>query len=511
MNPADNPNPPENQVMPHETSQQSRQAFLHSIKDLLESLRSEISSIRNDIEKLDTLTADLPDGLDDASRLIRQLSERSQNLEKQIVEIEESIIEVKDTIIDPQKVSERLKPVLGSSFVSSVQEQPAIFSEAIAPLISPAIRSQIRNSRSDIISALYPIIGQTITKAISEAILELRRSIDARLQRSINLRQRIKQFVARLRGVSQADLLLGEALPYQVRHIFLIERKSGLLLEQICGSSGMEDADLVSAMLTAIRNFAHNAFGAAQDELEEIQHGDLRILLDAGPFVYLAVVIDGIEPGGYKNMMHDVIQSINLMHEESLRDFSGDLNGLPDFEPNLSILLQPSIDDLEHADRPEPLSRNQKTILGIGAVTILLALLLTVFACIFTIRLLPVAFPQPTHTLVPPTNTQTATGTLTITPQPTSTLTPLPSVTPISVEAVMTGNAWVYFEPNRSSGRFDLVIPINTPVRILSVYGDWTKIAWTSQYGYQEGWVTSRWVGIIKDVPDILITPVMTP
>ena len=107
---------------------------------------------------------------------------------------------------------------------------------------------------------------------------------------------------------------LRDALPFQVAEIFLVHRESGLLLlHSVAGPiadpalpTAEDNADLVSGMLTAIRDFAQDAFGRGQEgQLDEIQYGNRRILIEACQHVYLAAVVDGIEPAGFRAKLRE--------------------------------------------------------------------------------------------------------------------------------------------------------------------------------------------------------------
>jgi hypothetical protein len=192
--------------------------------------------------------------------------------------------------------------------------------------------------------------------------------------------------------------------------------------------------DLISAMLTAIRDFARDAFGPGDSELEEIQYGDSRILIKTGQFAYLAVVVQGFEPPGYANLLQRVVHDLNIDHEHSLRDFTGEMDTLPDFGPALFPLLNPTRQEWETGQTEGELSRGQKIALGAGTGGIVVLLVLGIFACVFSIRLWPVVFPAPTAT---PTRKASPTFTSTVTPFPTMTYTP-----------TLTATATVTFTPS---------------------------------------------------------------
>jgi hypothetical protein len=333
-------------------------------------------------------------------------------------------------------------------------------------------------------------------------------------------------------------MVLRDSMPYTVQHVFLIHRETGLLLVHLTPEDipSEHDPELISAMLTAIRQFAHDAFGAGEDELDEIQYGSSRILIKSGSLAYAAVVVSGIEPQGYTGLLRGVTAEINIQHEGALKAFaaSGEMDALPDFAPMLSDLFNPSPEALSRADAAPELTRGQRVFVTLGLVGLLFLIVLAVFACNFATRLIPVAYPPLTQTAtltsIPTfTPTHTATHTPTFTSSPTPTFTPTftltasatptftpsstltPTVTPVSVRGVMTGNVWVRTRPDPDAVHFELTVLINTPVDILAVYGEWAEIKWLSEFGIQQGWVPLRWVGTTDPIPEQIITPVGAP
>lgn len=493
--------------------EQLRQSLARLLQSDFTPLQRDIQSLQEQLQKLETMSSQMTGDQGSLRSALKELVEITD-------QIDQRILQIQTDLTDHKKVAKLIKPVLGPVFREDVQQVPDLYTEAIAPVITPAIREQIRNNRMEMIAALYPIIGQTIGKAISEAFQDLRRSIDTRLKQNLDLRQRFFHLMARVRGVSGTDMLLRESLPYSIKHVFLIHRKTGLLLKQVAPEQEKQDMDLISAMLTAIRDFARDAFGADESELEEIQYGDSRILLKTGQLAYLAVVVQGFEPPGYASLLQRVTHDLNIEYEHPLRDFTGEMDILPDFGPTLLPLLTPTSQDWETDQSEGELSRGQKIALGGGAGGIVVLLALAIFACVFTTRLWPVAFPGPTET---PTRTAMPTFTSTMMPSPTMTFTPtltatatvtftpspLPTASPTPLRAVMTGSVWVRLLPDATAEHYPVIVMRGTPVDVLAVYGTWAKISWTTQLGYNEGWVPMMWVGITTNIlPPGLVTPV---
>lgn len=472
-------------------------------------LHQDIEHIQTQIQSLEGLSTPLPED-------INRVREALQKLKGESEEIEQQVLQLQNNLTDLDQVTGLVRLGLAPALQEEIKNKPTNYGEIIAPIITPAITNQIRNARPEMIAALYPIIGQTIGKAISEAMYDLRRRIDANLQQNLNFSQQFRRFRARLKGVSATDLILRESLDYKIIHIFLIHRKSGLLLKQISRDEEQQDSDIFSAMLTAIRDFAQDTFSSKEEELEEIQYGASHILLRNGIYAYLAVVVEGVQPSGYAALMQYIIHQINLEYEKELQQFSGEMDRLHDYREELLPLLNPSSDELETPYPQATLSRNQKIAMGWGGLGVLILISFLIFACVFSIRLMPVAFPSPTQTIIPATSTSLPA----ITPSPTASQTPThtptaaPTSTPSPVETLgpilgfMTGNVWVRLDPIQDSTFQPVAIFINTPVEIIAKYDNWVKISWQGESATQKGWVPIIWVEFSQTIPSQLITPV---
>ena len=77
-----------------------------------------------------------------------------------------------------------------------------------------------------------------------------------------------------------------------------------------------------------------------QGQLDEVQYGDRRILIEAAQYTYLAVVVDGIEPPGFRAEMRERIIDIEHAHERVLRDYEGDASPLIAIDETLGSLMQ---------------------------------------------------------------------------------------------------------------------------------------------------------------------------
>ena len=314
----------------------------------------------------------------------------------------------------------------------------------IAPTLETALREQIQQNRAEMVELFSPIIGQVVLRAVTEAIQDLARSVDARVRTTITPLVALRRARGLATGVSDGEMALREALPFEVSEVFLIHRTTGLLLRHISmHEESPPDRDLVSGMFTAVRDFVADAFGREQtSELEMIEYGERRILIEAAEHVYLAVVVLGVEPPGYRSVMRDLIFMIEQRYRFLLRNYQGDASPFAEVDVSISSLRGER--EIETSPKSPVLTRRQKLIAALIASSLLLCLVVACWSSIWTVSsirhlqhdmqavhsaspppALPVALPAFTAT---PTPTVTASPTATATPFPTST--PTASVTP---------------------------------------------------------------------------------
>lgn len=411
---------------------------------------------------------------------------------------------------DGERILALIEPLLTSALAERARSHPQEFAEAIRPAIGPALRKQVLEERESIIAALTPIIGRTIQRAMVEALASLARRIDARMQRAAGLNALTHWFQARAHGVGEDTLALREALPWQVDHVFLIHNTTGLVLAQQSVGAEVQDADLVAALLTAIRSFAHESFrGEAGDTLHEIQYGDQLILLEEGRHAYLALVGRGVPPADMFQLMRETLSGIEMNQPALLRDFRGD--------PGADELCGPYL---------APLLTTQKSVparpptLGLLLVLVfLLALLLgcswltyraspRVLAHLAPTAMLYISLPTATATPIPtpapiatpvstasPTLNPTHTPTGTATPLPTMTPTPADTLTPTPVLGLMAGNVYLRAEPDLTTPRTNQVLRFGAVVRVIERRPPWLRVAYPATgEPTLDGWIPARWV-----------------
>jgi OOP family OmpA-OmpF porin len=213
---------------------------------------------------------------------------------------------------------------------------------ALAPTIEEAISASVRRNPRPLADALFPIMGPAIRKAIGATLNSMLESLNNTLEHSLSWRSLRWRLDARRTGKSFAEIVLLNTLVYRVEQVFLIHRPSGLLLQHLSAAGApVQDGDMVSAMLTAIRDFVQDSFRTADEEgVQALKVGDLSVWIEQGPHALVAAVIRGTAPADLRNLLQQTLESIHAQHADLLEGFNGDAAKLEGTRALLEVCLQ---------------------------------------------------------------------------------------------------------------------------------------------------------------------------
>ena len=245
---------------------------------------------------------------------------------------------------NPQDIAKAIAPEIASAISEQIRLDRDAIIDALAPEMGAAIKQQIVLERDAMVDALYPVIGNTIAKYFAEAI----RSINEKVEQTFSLEGVQRKIRAKMRGVSEAELILKESTPFDVQAIFLIHNLSGLVMIDIQQSDLDElvdpiDSDMLAGMLTAIRSFANECMSRASSntELDAINYSGSKILLEVAGYCYLAVIIRGEPDRALVNKIRDVFARIVQIYGDRFKQFDGDQSVIPpEVEIDLKTLIK---------------------------------------------------------------------------------------------------------------------------------------------------------------------------
>lgn len=213
---------------------------------------------------------------------------------------------------------------------------------ALAPAVESAIGESVRRNPREIASAIFPVLGPAIRKAIAETLAGLVASINSTIEHSLSPRGLRWRLEAWRTGVPYAQIVLKHALVYRVEQVFLIHAETGLLLSHVWAPDlPASDPDLISGMLTAIRDFVADSFAPERDAggLRQFSVGELTVMVEQGPRAMIAAVVRGQAPETLLAKLQDTLETIHLQFAAALADFDGDTAPLAGTRPLLEECL----------------------------------------------------------------------------------------------------------------------------------------------------------------------------
>ncbi|MGB3401782.1 MAG: OmpA family protein [Microcoleaceae cyanobacterium] len=228
----------------------------------------------------------------------------------------------------PKEMAQAIAPEMGAAIQEQIRLDQEEIVQALAPTMGKAIQEQIILERDAMVDALYPVIGTTITRYLSEAL----REINQKIETALSLQGVQRKIKAKMQGVSEAELILTEAMRCSVQAVLLIHKASGLLITEIQqeGRSKL-DSDMLAGMLTAIRSFVNDCMtnNPEHRELSEIEYGDSRILIEVAGYCYLAVIMQGEPHQRLIQQIRQTLTNIIQQYSQVIQDFDGDQEKIP--------------------------------------------------------------------------------------------------------------------------------------------------------------------------------------
>jgi outer membrane protein OmpA-like peptidoglycan-associated protein len=296
-------------------------------------------------------------------------------LKQKIVESQSEMVQAISPIVDQailmrveqdkNSMSTALSPAIPRAIAQQIQDEPEEFANVLGPTMGRAMKKQVELSQDSIVDALYPIIGSTISKYMAETI----RAINKQVEETLSVEGITRKIRAKLQGVSEAELILKEAMPFAVQAIFLIHKGSGLIIADIQRSDAQQlESEMLAGMLTAIRSFANDCFtqSGSVSELDAIDYGTSKIFLEVAGYCYLALVVRGEPPKIFIGKVRQTLSQLVKDYGKLIEEYDGDPDSIP---PQVPALLESLKDDdieaKQRKNQPSPLVLLALTIFGV--------------------------------------------------------------------------------------------------------------------------------------------------
>ena len=245
---------------------------------------------------------------------------------------------------DPREFAGAVGAVLPAAFTLAAQD--AQLGHAIAPTVERATQASIQKNPGTMVDILYPVMGPAIRKAIAESLEGSLQSVNQALKHSLSWRGLKWRIEAWRSGSTFGEVVLQHTAVFRVEHLFLIHRKTGLLLAHVARDDATtRDPQLVSAMLSAIQDFVRDSFdetgtgGTSGRSIDSLRLGDLLLWCEEGPQAFLAAVIHGNPPAMVRTRLGETLGAVHDQWRTALDEFNGDTAPFEETEQRLRPCL----------------------------------------------------------------------------------------------------------------------------------------------------------------------------
>lgn len=239
--------------------------------------------------------------------------------------------ELQRTLNEKQLLAEKINPIVEDHLTFLRQNFPKEY----AKIVNRMVEQKLKTSQTEILDVIYPVMGKMINKYITYQFQEMKDSINARIDAFFSKQGVLWWIRNKIFGLDNAELLLSSLDEPVIEEIFIIQRDSGLLY----GSAALYPSvnrDVVAGMLTAIKSFVEDAFERDNEDLEMIQYGTYKIIIENMPSHFFAVAISGsmsnAEGAVLRNQIIDFIQENELLRS-------------PDFNSEIQEKISQSLDN----------------------------------------------------------------------------------------------------------------------------------------------------------------------
>ena len=252
---------------------------------------------------------------------------------------EEAQLETLRQILVNQKVEECVSELHADSrkMVSEVlsealhdrEKQDGSVHRIIQPIVAKSVEKSLTNQRTEFIGYLYPLVGSLVRKSVTVFFTDFIEKTNEIIENSFTakgIKWRINAWRA---GVSFSEYVASQTFLFKVEQVFLIHKETGNLLKSVvAGSFNEQDADLVSAMLTAINDFVADSFQPSNEgneqQLDTVKTGDFTLLIRQSPHAILVAAVSGNISRAATSQLQVTLEEIQRIYLEDLKKYDGD-------------------------------------------------------------------------------------------------------------------------------------------------------------------------------------------
>ncbi len=232
-------------------------------------------------------------------------------------EISKKIKILEETINKQNQLSQKVDPIIDDKLEEFIKEIP----QTLGPTITEALKTEIKNSKDEVVEALFPIIGKMIKRYVQHEVQLLSEKINAQLNNTFSFKSLKRKIKSKKTGISEGELIIQELTKPSIEQLMVINKGSGIIISEYSKTKNI-DEDMISGMLTAIKSFAEDAFEKENIELQYIEYESYHVHLQNFSSYYIAVIISGAYNVLFKGQLEDKLLNFaqNVINKNDIKD-----------------------------------------------------------------------------------------------------------------------------------------------------------------------------------------------
>jgi outer membrane protein OmpA-like peptidoglycan-associated protein len=228
-------------------------------------------------------------------------------------------------------VAQDARKIVGNILAEALKDRQAndgAIGQVLAPIVEKSVEHTITTRKDQFIGYMYPLVGKLVRKSVSAFLTHFLEQTNQLLESSFTLKGIAARYKAWRSGMSYSQYIISQTYSFRVEQVLLIHSETSMLLKTVAQNTMQTtDADMVSAMLSAISDFVSDSFTNSDTErqqLDEIKTDNFTLLIKQGPQAIIVAAITGNVPANIGEKLQISLENIHKIYGEELHNFDGD-------------------------------------------------------------------------------------------------------------------------------------------------------------------------------------------
>ncbi len=262
-----------------------------------------------------------------SEKLIELRNILNESEQRDILNIQEKVKNIEEELLSDI----RIKEVLNKEIKQAKEDPKSQIREVVSELIPNSLSSHIKKKPDTIINALYPVIGSIVSKYVTEALKDFMDTINTKIEKQLPYQRITRSLKAKIKGVSEEELIFMEAQKVRINGVLMIEKGSGIIVDNYFDSDFQAlNPDLFAGLLIALQSFGRDCIDETEaGNLDQIEYGENKVLIESAGSIIMTILVKGDISSKLLKNLRLVFSNIIKEHSEFLESYNGNSSSIP--------------------------------------------------------------------------------------------------------------------------------------------------------------------------------------